>query len=121
MKGYRYTPQIGDVVYAIPGAGAWGAVFSRGADPSGARCPVRAVMRGSRVFPLYDAALYGIANVKFATETPMTTRNGFSELDFCNFVGRAFKTYEAVSGVGAGSPPTSLAAGARVWGWTLVS
>lgn len=120
MKGYRYTAQAGDVAYAIPGDGAWGAVFSRGADPGGARCPVRVLMRAARVFPLYDAAAYGIDNASYATEEPVTTRGGSDEEEFCYFVGAAFAEAAGELGVAVGDPPSTLASGADVWGWTLV-
>lgn len=117
MRGFRYTAQPGDVAYSIPGDGVWGAVFSRGADPGGARCPVRVVLRAGRVFPLYPASAYGILNTVFATEEPMTAGTGLSERAFCDFVGLAFRNATGDSR----PPPTSLARGAEVWRWPRVS
>jgi len=121
VNAYRYTAQTGDVRYALPSGGWWGAVFSRGADPGGARLPLQVLLRNGRVFPLYDAAAYGFSNVAYATEEPITSRGGSSEVDFCYFVGAAFREYEDTLGVSVLAPPTTLAAGASTWGWTLVT
>lgn len=121
MIGYRYVAATGDVRYALPSGGWWGPVFSRGADPGGARLPLQVLLRSGRVFPLYDASEYGFSNATFATEEPVATLGGSVEAEFCYFVGQAFKVYEALSGVSVLSPPTTLAAGASTWGWTLVT
>lgn len=121
MIGYRYVAATGDVRYALPAGGWWGPVFSRGADPGGVRLPLQVLLRDGRVFPLYDASAYGFSNATFATEEPVTSRNGSAEAEFCYFVGQSFKVYEALFGVSVLAPPTTLAAGASTWGWTLAT
>ncbi len=119
---FPYVPQSGDVRYTIPGDGAWGIVFSRGADPAGARIPTACVMRDGRVFLLYDAAVYGIASHTYVTEERMVARGGMGERSFCVFVGSAFREWAASFGNTAfavGSPPATLVAGAEAWGWPL--
>jgi hypothetical protein len=119
VRGLPYSPRTGDVRYAIPGDGVWGAVFSRGADPGGARCPVQVVERDGRVYPVYRASVYGIDNATLATEEAITARGGSSEAEFVYFVGAAFANAVAATEAGVGIP-TTLAAGAAVWGWTLI-
>lgn len=119
MRGFAFSPRTGDVRYAIPGDGVWGAVFSRGADPGGARCPVQVVERYGRVYPVYRASAYGIDNASLATEEPITARGGSSEAEFVFFVGAAFANAVAATDAAVGIP-TTLAAGAAVWGWSLI-
>ena len=119
MRGFVYSPRTGDVRYAIPGDGVWGAVFSRGADPGGARCPVQVLERSGRVYSLFPASAYGLDNATLATEEPVTARGGSSEAEYVYFVGSAFANAVAATEAGVGIPNT-LAAGAAVWGWTLL-
>ena len=121
MRGYAYSAQSGDVRYSLPAGGWWGVVYSRGADPGGARLPSQVLLRGGRVFSLYPASAYGIENATLATEEPVTAYGGASEAEYCYFVGAAFRTYEATLGIDVGPPPTTLAVGAPVWGWSLVA
>ncbi len=94
---------------------------TRGADPGGARLPSQVLLRGGRVYSLYPASAYGISNATLATEEPVTSHGGASEAQYCYFVGAAFRTYVALSGVDVGAPATTLAAKATLWGWTLVA
>jgi hypothetical protein len=121
MRGYAYSAQTGDVRYSLPAGGWWGAVYARGADPGGTRLPSQVLLRGGRVYSLYPASAYGIANATLATEEPVTSHGGASESAYCYFVGAAFRAYEALSNVDVGAPPTTLAVGAPVWGWSLVA
>ena len=121
MRGYAYSAQSGDVRYSLPAGGWWGVVYARGADPGGARLPSQVLLRGGRVFSLYPASAYGIENATLATEEPVTAYGGASEVEYCYFVGAAFRTYEATLGIDIGAPPTTLAVAAPVWGWSLVA
>lgn len=121
MRGYAYSAQSGDVRYSLPAGGWWGVVYSRGADPGGARLPSQVLLRGGRVFSLYPASAYGIENATLATEESVTAYGGASEAQYCYFVGAAFRAYEALSNVAIGPPPTTLAVGAKAWGWSLVA
>jgi hypothetical protein len=119
VKGFAYSPRAGDVRYEIPGDGVWGAVFSRGADPGGARCPVQVLERSGRIYPLFRASAYGIDNATLATEELVTARGGSGEAEYVCFVGAAFANTVAATGA-AVEIPTTLAGGAAVWGWTLL-
>ena len=121
MRGYAYSAQSGDVRYSLPAGGWWGVVYARGADPGGARLPSQVLLRGGRVFSLYPASAYGIENATLATEEPITSHGGASEVEYCYFVGAAFRTYETPFGIDIGAPPTTLAVAAPVWGWSLVA
>ena len=121
MRGYAYSAQSGDVRYSLPAGGWWGVVYSRGADPGGARLPSQVLLRGGRVFSLYPASAYGIENATLATEEPVTAYGGAGEAEYCYFVGAAFRTYEATLGIDVGVPAATLAENVRLWGWTLVA
>jgi len=119
VRGFAYSARTGDVRYSIPGDGVWGAVFSRGADPGGARCPVQVLERGGRVYSLFRASAYGLDNATLATEEPVTARGGSSEAEYVYFVGAAFANTVAATGA-AVQIPNTLADGADIWGWTLL-
>lgn len=114
----RYVAQTGDSLYTIPDPGAFGFAFSRGTDPSGATLPVAVVQRtfadGTvRVFQLRAASAYGVANAVYVSLAPMNTSHGEGLAGFLAFVQLAWNAQTGDSS----APPSTLAAGARVWGW----
>lgn len=109
----RYVPQTGDALYTFP-AGSFGFAFSRGTDPSGATLPCAVVQRGSRVYQLRPASAYDVPNAVYVSLTPMTSAYGETVEGFLTFVGLAWNSQTGTDA----APPTSLAAAARVFGWT---
>lgn len=114
----HYVPQSGDALYTIPNAGAFGFAFSRGTDPGGSTLPVAVVQRTFyggevRIFQLRSASAFGVVNATYVCLTPMTTKYGETVEGFLTFVGLAWNNDTGDES----APPTTLVAGARVWGW----
>jgi hypothetical protein len=111
---FRYVPQAGDALYTIPNAGAFGFAFSRGTDPSGATLPVAVVQRGAIVYTLRSASAYGLTTSSYVGLVPFDTHHGAAIAGFLDDVQLAWNAQTGDSS----APPSTLAAGARVWGWT---
>lgn len=113
-----YVAQTGDALYTLPNPSAFGFAFSRGISPSGATLPSAVVLRtfddgATRVFALRPASSVGVVGYTYACDVPMDVHHGQTETGFCTAVGIAWSRYLSDDA----APPSTLADGARVWGW----